>query len=84
MDLEAVGRSFQDSEGRLGAGLANALSRNCERQAWHADVASQRLANAFQCSAGGTQSQQHILIIRTSFELGSDACKLETPPAAQA
>ena len=36
------------------------------------------------CSASGTQSQQHILIIRTSFELGSDACKLETTPAAQA
>ena len=27
MDLEATGRSFQDSEGLLGAGLANALSR---------------------------------------------------------
>ena len=50
----------------------------------HADVASQRFADAFQCSASGTQSQQHILIIRTSFELGSDACKLETTPAAQA
>jgi hypothetical protein len=27
LDLEAIGRSFQDSEGLLGAGLANALIR---------------------------------------------------------
>ena len=49
--------------------------RHCERQA--ADVASQRLANAFQCSASGTQSHQHIFIIRTVSDLGSDVCSCE-------
>ena len=35
MDLEATSRSFQDSEGLLGAGLANALSRIARGRLWH-------------------------------------------------
>ncbi len=38
--------------------------RHIEAQALACDVASQRFADAFDCSATGTQSQQHILIIR--------------------
>ena len=57
-----------------GSGSGKRALRHCERQAWHADVASQRPADAFHCSANGTQSQQHILIIRNFLSSAASVC----------
>ena len=47
--------------------------RHFERQALACDVASQRFADAFDCSATGAVAATH-LTVRTVSELGSNAC----------
>ena len=77
MDLEAVGRSFQDSEGRLGAGLANALSPHWERQALacgrRVSAFSQRVSELGERNAVAATHIDHSKL----SELGSTRAQLE-------
>ena len=75
MDLEATGRPFQDSEGRLGVGLAYVLSRIARGRLGMRRVA----AFSRQVSLLGNRNAfaATLLTIRTVPELGSDVSQLE-------